>query len=341
MTARKLTIADVAERAGVSKGLVSFALNDRPGVAPATRERILRIASEMGWSPSLRARSLSTRRSFALGLVIARDPEVIGSDPFFPSFIAGVESVLSTEGRVLVLSVVPDQEAELMTYKSLVADGRVDGVFVSDLRHDDIRIPVLEELGIPAVTLGVPDVPSPFPAVTIDDAVGIRAAVEHLVALGHTRIAHVAGAARFLHGSRRRGAFEQAMRDAGLEAGQSVDTDFSIAEGSAATRRLLAQAERPTAIIYANDPMAIAGLAVAQELGLRVPHDLSITGFDDTDISRYVFPALTTVGTDPAEWGRAAARSLLRLMEAGESDDVALPSAELVVRRSTAAPGRP
>ncbi|TFC52084.1 LacI family transcriptional regulator [Cryobacterium sp. TmT2-59] len=337
----KVTIAVVAKQAGVSKGLVSFALNDRPGVAAETRARILQVATELGWKPSLRARSLSTQRSFALGFVIARNPDVLASDPFFTSFIAGVESILTDQGRTLVLSVVPDEAREVKTYRSLVADGRVDGVFLSDLRHNDPRIPLLSELGLPAVTLGRPDGDSPFPAVSVDDSPGITASVAHLVTLGHRRIAHVAGNSALLHGSRRREAFAAALRDAGLPEGQTVETDFSMADGSDATRRLLTQDRPPTAIVFANDPMAIAGLGVAHELGIRVPEDLSITGYDDIDFSRYVYPPLTTVSAAPMVWGRAAATTLLALMENGTADDVDLPAARLVIRGSTAPPLNP
>jgi DNA-binding LacI/PurR family transcriptional regulator len=334
--APKVTIADVAREAGVSKGLVSFALNDRPGVSAETRSRILSVAGSLGWTPSLRGRSLSSKRSFALGLVMARDPEVLGSDPFFTSFLAGVETILAPQGLALVLSVVPDETTELQTYRTLVTDGRVDGVFLTDLRHDDPRIPHLAELGLPAVTLGRPDQPSSFPAVCIDDTQGVTQTVRHLADLGHTRIAHVAGSPAMLHGSRRRTAFTRAMRDAGLDDSLVVETDFSISAGADATRALLGGPSPPTAIVFANDPMAIAG--VAQELGVRVPEDLSITGFDDIEFARYVYPALTTVGATPLVWGRAAAATLLTLIRTGRSDDVELPAARLIIRGSASAP---
>lgn len=334
----KVTIADVAREAGVSKGLVSFALNDRPGVSAETRSRILEVADALGWTPSLRARSLSSRRSFALGLVIARDPEVLGTDPFFTSFIAGVETILAPEGLALVLSVVPDEKTELATYRTLATDGRVDGVFLTDLRRDDARIPYLAELGLPAVTLGRPDQDSPFPAVSIDDADGIAESVRHLVELGHRRIAHVAGSTTMLHGGRRRESFTTAMQAAGLATDQIVETDFSIAAGADATRRLLRSAEPPTAIVFANDPMAIAGVGVAQELGVRVPQDLSITGFDDIEFARHIYPPLTTVGATPVVWGRAAATTLLSLIRTGRADDVQLPAARLIIRGSASAP---
>src|SRR3954464_9685043 len=198
MTKERPTIADVARRAGVSKGAVSFALNGRPGLAQSTVDKILAAADELGWRPSNRGRSLSVSKAFALGLVITRDPAVLSSDPFFPAFIAGIESVLSTRGQALVLQVVTAGESEQDGYRRLAQDGRVDGVFLSDLRHDDPRIDLLLELGLPAVTLNRPEVRSPFPAVCLDDRPGTIAVVQHLLELGHRRIAHVTGPQDFV-----------------------------------------------------------------------------------------------------------------------------------------------
>ena len=138
-SARRPTIDDVARAAQVSKGAVSFALNGRPGVAETTRARILAAADELGWTPSASARSLSTQRALAVGLVVAREPELLGADPFFPPFIAGIETVLARRGHALVLQVPPSADAELDGYRRLAADRRVDGVFLSDLRVDDPR----------------------------------------------------------------------------------------------------------------------------------------------------------------------------------------------------------
>ncbi|MBG6238711.1 DNA-binding LacI/PurR family transcriptional regulator [Mycetocola sp. CAN_C7] len=338
MALRKPTITDVARTAGVSKGLVSFALNDKPGVSPETRKRILDVAGDLGWRPSLSARSLSTKTSFALGLVIRRKAEVISADPFFPAFIAGVESVLTEEGRALVLSVVPDATAEMKSYRTLAGDNRVDGVFLTDLRRNDERFDLLAELALPAVALGRPGPGVEIPSVQVDDTHGIAAAVAHLISLGHRRIGHVAGDPHMMHGGRRRSSFTDAMRDAGLDPSLVIETDFSASQGADATRTLLGAGAPPTAIVFANDPMAIAGLGVAQQLGLHVPDDLSITGFDGTDISGYVYPALTTITSDPVEWGRVAARTLLALIADGSAESVELPPAALLVRASTGPP---
>lgn len=343
MTAQRPTIADVARHAGVSKGAVSFALNGRDGVSSETRARILEAARELGWRPSHRARSLSTSRAFAVGLVLARAPELLGADPFYPSFIAGVETVLAPAGLSLVLQVVPDAAAEAAGYRKLAGEGRVDGVFVSDLRTGDARIELLSELGLTAVTLNRPDVVSPFPAVCLDDRQGIAEAVRHLVELGHRRIAHVSGPLEFLHSRSRRDAWSAALKQAGLPRGRSVAADFTAAGGAKATARLLDLAEPPSAIVYANDVMAIAGLGVAHNRGLRVPRDLSVTGFDGTELSSHVHPTLTTITTDPFGWGQAAATTLLTAIDREPPQvpaEIELPPARLEIRNSTAPPGR-
>ncbi len=333
------TITDVARRAGVSKGLVSFVFNGRPGVAAATRARILRAADDLRWRPSPYARTLSRQMAFAIGLVIRRQPAVLASDPFFPGFLAGVETVLGEAGRVLVLSVVPDVDAEVRTYRSLVDNRRVDGVLLTDLRRDDRRFDLLSDLRLPAVSLG--KATDATASVCVDDTAGIGQAVNHLIDLGHTRIAHVAGDPSMMHGWRRRVAFQAAMAARGLDPGIIVDTDFSATAGAAATRSLLRRRRRPTAIVYASDPMAIAGLGALTKRGVDVPAEMSLTGYDGTELAQHVHPPLTTVQTDPAKWGAAAARTLLTLVIDGRADHLDLPAGRLVPGRSTAQPPPP
>ena len=193
------------------------------------------------------------------------------------------------------------------------------------------------ELGLPAVTIGRPDQPSPFPAVCLDDSAGVADAVRHLAELGHERIAHVAGRQSLMHGARRRHAWETAMRELGLEPELLELADFTAAGGVAATRALLACETPPTAIVYANDVMAIAGLAVAQDHGLTLPDQLSIVGYDDSELAAHVHPSLTSVRSDAVGWGRAATRVLLDSLD-GPQSDVELAPASLVVRSSTAPP---
>jgi DNA-binding LacI/PurR family transcriptional regulator len=337
---RRATIVDVAEKAGVSKGLVSFVLNDRPGVAPATRQRILDAVQELDWRPSQAARSLINDRAYAMGFVLARPADLLAGDPFFPAFIAGVEAELSARNSALVLQVVPDVDAELDTYRRLVADKRVDGVLVADLRVDDPRPGVLAGLGLPAVTLGRPDGPRACPAVVLDDAPGVAAAVDHLADLGHQRVAFVGGPEEFLHARHRRDAWRTALERRGLPHDEqlALDGDFSGDSGATAMARLLAMDERdrPTAVLFANDLMAVAAVAAAQRQGCRVPDDISVVGFDDIAVAAHVHPSLTTVRQDAVAWGRAATRAVFDQVEHGRASDVELAPAQLVIRGSTA-----
>ena len=327
------TINDVASAAGVSKGAVSFALNDRPGLAPRTRERILEVTRELGWTPSPRARALSTSKALAVGLVVARPPEILRADAFFPSFIAGLETVLSRHGHALLLQVAEHDDAA--AYRRLAEEGRVDGVFVTDLQVDDPRPALLAELGLPAVVVGPALGDDLAPALGVDDVPGIRAAVDHLVGLGHRKIAHVSGPQTMVHGRSRRSAWQQALRDAGLPEGICVEADFSAESGAAATRTLLDLAEPPTAVVYANDLMAMAGLSLAVARGVDVPGRLSVIGYDDMEIAAHLQPSLTTVSTDVVAWGRAAATRLLEVIHHEQPTPVDLPPARLVVRAST------
>lgn len=330
------TIKDVALAAGVSKGAVSFALNGRPGVAPETRRRILETAQRLGWSPSPRARALSVSRALAVGLVLARPARVLRADAFFPAFISGLEAVLSEQGHALLLQVAEHDDD--VAYRRLASEGRVDGVLVTDLQVDDGRPALLEELGLPAVIVG-PHLADGFgarqAALGVDDVPGVTAAVQHLAGLGHTRIAHVSGPLTMVHGLSRRDAWARAMQDAGLPRGPLVEGDFSAESGGAAMRALLGLDEPPTAVVFANDVMAMAGMSLAQSRGVPVPGALSVTGYDDTEIAAHLQPSLTTVAIDVVAWGRAAAACLLELIDGRPAPTGELPPARLVVRGST------
>ena len=260
------------------------------------------MARELGWTPSPRGRALSVSKALAVGLVVARPPETLRADPFFPSFIAGLESVLSEHGHALLLQIAQgDDEA---AYRRLAAEGRVDGVLVTDLTVDDQRPALLAELGLPAVIVGPALDEAFWPAVGVDDSPGIEAAVEHLAELGHRRIAHVSGPLRMVHGRSRRDAWERALGNAGLEPGPQVESDFSAESGAVATRALLDDPEPPTAIVYANDLTAMAGMAVAAGRGVAIPAQLSVTGYDDTEIAAHLQPPLTTVSHRRPRLGR-------------------------------------
>ncbi|MFE5375470.1 LacI family DNA-binding transcriptional regulator [Streptomyces mirabilis] len=332
--ARRPTIADVAQLAGVSRATVSFVLNNRPGVALATQQRVRSAAEELGWTPSRSARALSTGRARAVGLVLTREPELIGTDPFYPAFMAGIEAVISETGDGLMLQMSrPGDEVE--TYRRLAADRRVDGVFLTDLRQDDPRPALITELGLPAVAVGAVEADTNLPTVNLDDRPAVRSAVRHLIELGHRDIAHVAGPEDFVHARRRRQAWADALAEAGLPSGTSLPGGFTAEGGAQATRALLARSSPPTAIVYGNDLSATAGMAVAQEAGLRLPEDLSVVGFDDVPLASWTSPPLTTCRANPASWGRAAAQALVEIIEQGTTADVELDPATLVIRGST------
>ncbi|MFJ2367795.1 LacI family DNA-binding transcriptional regulator [Microbacterium sp. NPDC087665] len=331
---RKITIGDVAARAGVSKSAVSFVFNGRPGVGEEAKERILEAARQLEWRPDARARALSRSRAQAVGLVIRRDPELLSTDPFFPQFVAGVESFLSTVGYALVLQVVDGEQAEHDAYSRFAHEARVDGVFLTDLRIEDERPAELAALGMPCVLLGAGGGEDTAP-IGLDDAAGIRRAVRHLHALGHQRIAHVAGSDRYVHSRVRREAWLTELAQLGLEPGPIAQADFTGASGARATHELLDHPEPPTAIIYANDIMAIAGISAAIDRGVRVPHDLSIVGFDDIPLAPYIIPPLTTVRQDVFQWGNACARTLVALVEGRQPGTIDLPPVEFIVRGST------
>lgn len=338
---RRVTIDDVAARAKVSKSAVSFVFNGRSGVGAAARERILQAAGELGWRPDARARALSRSRAQALGLVIRREPELLSTDPFFPQFVAGVESGLSEVKYALVLQVVDSEQTERDAYARFSDEARVDGVFLTDLRTDDDRPRELAGLGLPCVLVGPTASRSgDFQPIGLDDAAGIRRAVRHLYALGHRRIAHVAGSARYVHSDVRRRAWMDEMIQLGLEPMPIVDADFTGASGARATHELLDLAQPPSAIVYANDLMAIAGMSAANDRGIRVPHDLSVVGFDDIPLAPYVVPPLTTVRQDVFDWARACAQTLVAIVEGRAPDIVELPPVDFIVRGSTG-PARP
>ncbi|GAA0434884.1 LacI family transcriptional regulator [Acrocarpospora corrugata] len=333
---RRPTIADIARQAGVSKGAVSYALNGQPGVSESTRARILAIAEEIGWRPNSAARALNGARANAIGLALCRPARILGMEPFFMELISGLEGELSARSCALMLQVVRDHEAEMAVYHRWWGEGRIDGAIVVDLHMDDPRIPVLEALGMPAVVVGHPSASGSLVPVWSDDGAAVRETVQYLAALGHRRIARVAGLPKLVHTAIRDRAFSEAGAE--LESCVTVHTDYTGEEGARATRRLLAAPHRPTAIVYDNDIMAVAGLSVAQEMRLTVPADLSIVAWDDSPLSQVVRPPLTALSRDIPAYGAHAAQLLLALIDGTEVAALEDQAARLNPRGSTGPP---
>ena len=333
---KRPTSADIARAAGVSKGAVSYALNNRPGVSDATRERILTIAAEMGFRPNVAARALNGASAGAVGLALCRPARVLGVEPFYMELISGLEAELSARSYGLTLQVVPDHAAEIAVYRRWAGERRVDGVLLVDLHTDDDRVDAVRDLQLPAVVIAGPGDFGGLPSVWSDDAAAVTEAVEYLCALGHRTITRVGGMPELLHTEIRTRAFAAVCERLGVQHAVTVPTDYTAEEGSRATRRVLSAPERPTALIYDNDLMAVAGLAVAQEMGIAVPGDLSIVAWDDSMLCRIVHPPLTALSRDVAAYGTHAARSLLDLVTTGATADVQAAAAHLVPRGSTA-----
>jgi len=333
------TIADIAARAGVSKGAVSFALNGRPGVSEQTRSRVLAIAAELGWAPNAAARSLKVARADTVGLAVARPASILGLEPFFMEFISGIERVLSAAGISLLLHVVADHEAELAAVQAWWGGRRVDGVIVIDLFDEDPRLPVLVELGVPFVVVGDVRERPGIACVWSDETGAMRALMDYVAALGHRRIARVAGTSSFRHTSSRSAEFRASAARLGL-GDLIVQADFTSQDSARATRTLLSLPERPTAILYDSDVMALAGLGVAAEMGVDVPGELSIVSWDDSQLCRLVHPALTALSRDVAGYGARVARTLLGLV--GGSPPAAYEADPyFLTARASSAPPRP
>ncbi|WP_067505481.1 LacI family DNA-binding transcriptional regulator [Actinoplanes sp. TFC3] len=335
---KRPTIADIARKAGVSKGAVSYALNGQPGVSEATRRRIMAIAEEIGFNPHSAARALSGASSRAVGLTLSRPARILSIEPFFMGLISGFEQELAARSYALTLQVVASPQTETEVYRRWWGERRVDGVFVTDLRENDVRIPVLNELQLPAVVLGGPGDTGRLTQLWSNDAGAIREAVGYLMALGHRRIARVGGLPDLLHTQTRTRAFTEICASLGLSSALTVPSDYTGEEGGRATRRLLSAGERPTAIIYDNDVMALAGLSVAQEMGLSVPADLSIVAWDDSPLCSLVHPPLTALSRDIAAYGAHAARALLAAIAGEPVPNSEEGTAHLTPRGSTAPP---
>jgi LacI family transcriptional regulator, repressor for deo operon, udp, cdd, tsx, nupC, and nupG len=329
---RRPTIADVARRAGVSAAAVSFAVNDRPGVSSGTRERILAAARELGWQPSASARALTEARTRAVGLVLARSAAQLEGDSFFLRFLSGVQATLTAADYALLLQIVPGELASaLPAYERLAAAGRVDGFLLTDVEAGDPRFALLAAAAMPVVLAGRPTGPTPFPWLETRHDEGIAPAVEHLVALDHERIGFFSGRPDFEHQRLREIAWRSSLTGAGLAPGPVAHV---VHDQGAAALSLLR--EQPTAVVCSSDALAVALCGAARSLGLSVPGDVSVVGFDDSALAAFATPALTSVRVDYAEFGAAAAATLLAAI-GGEEPPVYSPALPgLVVRASTA-----
>lgn len=331
--ASSVTIRDVARAAKVSVATVSRALNGHDNVTEAVRRRVLAVANELRYSPHHAARSLSSRRTHTIGVVL---PDIHGE--FFSELMRGIDQVARESGLHLLVSSYhghPEEQAAALR----AMRGRVDGMLVMSPHTGDLDAIGDHLAALPTVLINSQPIDSGQIALGIDNYGGARRMVEHLLACGHRRIAFIAGPPNNFDAHERLRGYRDALSEADPAAEPIVlPGDFSEASGHLAGQQLLASAARPQAVFAANDMMALGCLYALNQAGVRVPQDIALAGFDDIPLARYVMPSLTTMQVNIAELGAHAMRVLLDVY-AGEDVHAALAPLvpELIVRESSAA----
>jgi LacI family transcriptional regulator len=336
----RATIREVANAAGVSIATVSRVLNDHPDVAPATRESVLRVVRDQRFATNRSARALSGGRTSLVGVTIP-----IIEAAYFAHILAGAAEALHEHDMGVVLSPTLHLHDRAVTLLDRLMHGTTDGAVLMLPEETNEELQALQRLGYPFVVVD-PRVPldEGVPAVSAANASGAHAAVQHLLSLGHKRIAALTGIPEWLASIERLTGYHSAHAAAGVLADPSlvVEGDYSIEGGEAAAAKLLDLPDPPTAVFAFNDNMAVAVVREARKRGLRVPEDLSVVGFDDSEQAGIVTPALTTVRQPLAEMGRMAVSLLLRLLENQRVEGLKVElQTRLVVRDSTTACIRP
>jgi LacI family transcriptional regulator len=337
MQPKRPTSADVAALAGVSRTTVSFVLNGRDAaITPATRERVLDAAQRLGYHPHASARQLAGGQSHAVGLVLRQTREQVAGDALLAETLRGLTLATRSRGfSVLVEAFLPGEDG----YADLVRSRRADGLVVSGPRTDDRHLPELAREGFPLVLQGaLPGID--VPSVDVDNVAGARLAVEHLLTLGHRRIACITNAPLAYTAARERlDGYRAAMRAAGIEPDPAwvAEAAFDAQSGRRAMRSLLGRADFE-AVFVASDVVAFGAIDALRAAGKRIPQDVSIVGFDDIPLAGFLDPPLTTVRLPAYELGHAAGMALLdRIARARVPSRTVLPT-ELVVRASTGPP---
>jgi LacI family transcriptional regulator len=335
------TIRQVASAAGVSTQTVSRVLNRRPDVSPETRTRVQRIIDSLGYQPSALARSLIRQRSYTLGVVTA------GLRHIGPSrTLGGITAAAAEAGYALLLEELPQYDTEETTplLQSLRSQ-QVDGVIWAVPEVGDNRRWMKrqgQEFDLPIVYLAMEPRPD-VSMVSVNNYLGGRLVMAHLLAQGYRRIAHIAGPLDWWEARQRMAAWKDVLLEGGLEARGEycVEGTWSSASGAEAIERLFEHYENLDAVFAANDQMALGVLHAARECGRRVPQDLGVVGFDNIPESGYFFPPLTTVQQDQHNVGRAAVEEIVKIVEAGWGGKTAIEpkaimlSPSLVVRQSS------
>jgi DNA-binding LacI/PurR family transcriptional regulator len=331
-----VSIKDIARALGVSHSTVSRALRDSPLVHPETVSEVKKKAYSLGYRPSAVARSLVTRETRTIGIVVTTI-----ADPFHGEVVTGIEESAATAGySVILASSHRDPDREIRAVHAL-QERRVDGILVASSRVGDLYLSVMKEMHVPIVLINNQHEGQSVYSVSVDNESAARKAVRHLLELDHTRIAYLGDRFGSHSDSERLAGYRSALEDAGI----AFDSDIvaqgdSSPEGSVSgVRELLGRTPRPTALFCYNDMSSLAALRVAGELGWNVPERLSIVGFDDLFFAPYLQPPLTTIHQPRREMGRLATELLIALLQrqAVGSQRITVEG-ELIVRGSTARP---
>jgi LacI family transcriptional regulator len=340
---QRVKLTDVAEAAGVHPGTASRALNPETShqVKPETRRRIVKASERLGYVPNFVARGLRTSKSFVVAMVV---PDI--TNPLFPPMVRAAEQVLSRSGYTLVLT---DTDNDAATERSQVERLRVrgtDGFIIATARWEDPLLDEIADQGVPIVLVNRNTGSHRLPYVGADDRSGMQLTVEHLAALGHQHIAHLAGPQDTSTGRERSSAFRQAVQGLGLPTGRNqiwICSAYTEAAGAEATRRLIRSREDVTAIVCGNDLIALGALAVIDKAGIKCPDDMSIVGFNNMAMVDRLTPPLTTVRLPLKQIGELSARILLGEIEGAPHSAgpvQTLLGVQLAVRGTTAPPRR-
>ena len=328
------TIKDVAARAGISYTTVSHVVNATRPVSEQVRRKVEAAIAELGYVPSGVARSLRARATGTLGLLVPN-----ASNPYFAELARGIEDHAERNGYSVILCNSDDDIDKQLRYLRVLLERRIDGLIVATVASDAAFAQALANLQVPLVLVDRSLEGVSADQLRVDHEQGAYLATRHLLELGHRRIVCIGGPASTQVAQLRAAGYQRALDEAGVAAQAVVDCPFTSPAGHAAAQMLLAAEPRPTAIFAGNDMIALGVLRAAAERGLQVPQQLSVVGFDDIEVSRYLHPALTTVGQCIGALGEQVAA---RLLERIRTPDLAvtqrLIEPILLLRESSAAP---